>query len=153
MLELYLQHWISISTATTRIHHNDLKHLERCVFNLVTFWCRTVIRHSDIFSWRFYGFYVIKSLIALHVHVILLNLPCHNLIFIFRLSAYWFFKKNKTVMKQKRSTEGCSKYKSPETRQVQERLVSTLEHMQVPRWDRTRCPEENASSVGMPHEV
>ena len=37
--------------------------------------------------------------------------------------------------KQKRSTEGCSKFKSPETRQVQERLVSTLEHMQVPKWD------------------
>ena len=34
--------------------------------------------------------------------------------------------------KQKRSTEGCSKFKSPGTRQVQERLVSTLEHMQVP---------------------
>ena len=46
------------------------------------------------------------------------------------------------VNKQKRSTEGCSKFKSPETRQVQERLVSTLEHMQVPKWDRTRCPEE-----------
>ena len=44
--------------------------------------------------------------------------------------------------KQKRSTEGCSKFKSPETRQVQERLVSTLEHMQVRKWDRTRCPEE-----------
>ena len=44
--------------------------------------------------------------------------------------------------KQKRSTEGCSKFKSPETRQVQERLVSTLEHMQVPKWDRTRRPEE-----------
>ena len=43
---------------------------------------------------------------------------------------------------QKRSTEGCSKFKSPETRQVQERLVSTLERMQVPKWDRTRCPEE-----------
>ena len=45
--------------------------------------------------------------------------------------------------KQKRRTEGCSKFKGPETRQVQERLlVSTLEHMQVPKWDRTRCPEE-----------
>ena len=44
--------------------------------------------------------------------------------------------------RQKRSTEGCSKLKGPETRQVQERLVSTLEHMQVPKWDRTRCPEE-----------
>ena len=48
---------------------------------------------------------------------------------------------NKTE-KQKRSTEGYSKFKSPETRQVQERLVSTLEHMQVQKWDRTRCPEE-----------
>ena len=46
------------------------------------------------------------------------------------------------LVKQKRSTEGCSKFKGPETRQVQERLVSTLEHMQVPKWDRTRCPEE-----------
>ena len=46
------------------------------------------------------------------------------------------------LKRQKRSTEGCSKFKSPETRQVQERLVSTLEHMQVPKWDRTRCPEE-----------
>ena len=55
--------------------------------------------------------------------------------------------------KQKRSTEGCSKFKSPETRQVQERLVSTLEHMQVPKWDRTRCPEESASPVGMPHPL
>ena len=49
---------------------------------------------------------------------------------------------NKIDYKQKRSTEGCSKFKGPETRQVQERLVSTLEHMQVPKWDRTRCPEE-----------
>ena len=32
------------------------------------------------------------------------------------------------LTKQKRSTEGCSKFKGPETRQVQERLVSTLEH-------------------------
>ena len=30
--------------------------------------------------------------------------------------------------KEKRSTEGCSKFKSPETRQVQERFVSTLDH-------------------------
>ena len=49
---------------------------------------------------------------------------------------------NSFLKEQKRSTEGCSKFKSPETRQVQERLVSTLEHMQVPKWDRTRCPEE-----------
>ena len=55
--------------------------------------------------------------------------------------------------KQKRSTEGCSNFKSPETRQVQERLVSSLVHMQVPKWDRTRYPEEWASSVGMPHPL
>ena len=36
---------------------------------------------------------------------------------------------------QNRSTEGCLKLKSPETRQVQERLLSTLEHMQVQKWD------------------
>ena len=41
-----------------------------------------------------------------------------------------------------KSTEGCLKLKSPETRQVQEILVSTLEHLQVPKWDRTRCPEK-----------
>ena len=41
-----------------------------------------------------------------------------------------------SVHKQNRSTEGRSKLKSPETRQVQEILVSTLEHMQVPKWDR-----------------
>ena len=34
------------------------------------------------------------------------------------------------VEKQKGSTEVFSKFKSPETRQVQERFVSTLEHMQ-----------------------
>ena len=39
--------------------------------------------------------------------------------------------------RQNRSTEGCSKLKSPETRQVRERLVSILEHLQVPNWDRT----------------
>ena len=60
---------------------------------------------------------------------------------------------NMNQKKQKRSTKGCSKFKSPETRQVQERLVSTLEHMQVPKWDRTRCPEEQASSVDMPHPL
>ena len=54
------------------------------------------------------------------------------------------FKYNISIihLKQNRSTQGFSKLKSPETRQVQERLVSTLEHMQVPKWDRTRCPEE-----------
>ena len=44
--------------------------------------------------------------------------------------------------KQKRSTEGYSKFKSPETRQVQERLVSTLEHMQVPKWDPLQIQEK-----------
>ena len=46
------------------------------------------------------------------------------------------------ISSKNRSTEGCSKLKSPETRQVQEILVSTLEHLQAPKWDRTRCPEE-----------
>ena len=56
-------------------------------------------------------------------------------------------------IRTKASTEGCSKFKRPETRQVQERLVSTLEHMQVPKWDRTRCPEEQACPVGMPQPL
>ena len=43
--------------------------------------------------------------------------------------------------------------KSPETWQVQEKMVSTLEQMQVPNKDRTRCPHEKASSVGMPHPL
>ena len=46
------------------------------------------------------------------------------------------------ISKQNKCTEGCSKLKSLETRQVQERLVSTLEHMQVPKWDKGRCPME-----------
>ena len=57
------------------------------------------------------------------------------------------------LIEQKRSTEWCSKFKSPETRQNQERLVSTLEHMQVPKWERTRCPEEKPSSDDMPHPL
>ena len=36
---------------------------------------------------------------------------------------------------------------------VQERIVSTLEHLKVPKWDRTRCLEDLASSVGMPHPL
>ena len=46
------------------------------------------------------------------------------------------------LWKQNESAEGCSKVKMPETCQVQERLVSALEHMQVPKWERTRYPEE-----------
>ena len=60
------------------------------------------------------------------------------------------FNKN-PFAKQNRSTEGFSKLKRPETRPVQKRLVSTLEHLQVPKWDRTSCLEELTSSVGMPH--
>ena len=41
-------------------------------------------------------------------------------------------------------TDWCSKLKSPETRQVQERLVSTLEHLQVTKWTRIRCPIANS---------
>ena len=54
---------------------------------------------------------------------------------------------------QNRGTEGCSKLKSLETRQFQERLVSTLEYLQVPKWDSAMCPEEKASSIGMPHPL
>ena len=72
--------------------------------------------------------------------------PCHRLKMkittendgmkeVHREIKYLFFK-------QKRSTEGCSKFKSPETRQVYERLVSTLEHMQVPKRDTTRRPKD-----------
>ena len=39
------------------------------------------------------------------------------------------------------------------SKQAQERLVSTLEHMQVPILDTTRCPEEWESSVCMPHPL
>ena len=55
--------------------------------------------------------------------------------------------------KQNKGTEVSSKLKSPKTRQVQEILFSTLEHLQVLMWDRTRCPEEKASSVCMPHPL
>ena len=53
-----------------------------------------------------------------------------------------FHTKLSVAESKNKSTEGCSKPKSPETRQVQEILVSTLEHLQAPKWDRTRCPEE-----------
>ena len=43
---------------------------------------------------------------------------------------------------QNRRTEGFSKLKSLEKRHVQERLVSTFEHMRVIKWDRNRCQEE-----------
>ena len=46
-----------------------------------------------------------------------------------------------------RSTEGCSKLKSQETRQLQETLISTLEHLQIPKWDRTMCPEDNTNNA------
>ena len=53
----------------------------------------------------------------------------------------------------KQRYRGMFETQSPETRQVQERLVSTLEHLQVPKCDGTRCPEELASSVDMPHSL
>ena len=55
--------------------------------------------------------------------------------------------------KQNRGTDSCSKLKSPETRQVQERLVSTLEHLQVTKLDQIRRPEELVSSVCIPHPL
>ena len=51
-------------------------------------------------------------------------------------------KINQKLSKQKYQGMFEIKKKNPETRQVQERLVSTLEHMQVQKWDRTWCPEE-----------
>ena len=47
----------------------------------------------------------------------------------------WYWNKQHAqihilLQKQKRSTEGCSKFKSPETRQVQERLVSAI-HVEI----------------------
>ena len=36
---------------------------------------------------------------------------------------------------------------------IQERLVSIVEHMQVPKWDRISYPEELVSSAGMPHPL
>ena len=44
-------------------------------------------------------------------------------------------------IKQKRSTEGCSKFKSPETWQVYERFVSTLEHKS--------CKSRNGTGPGV----
>ena len=55
---------------------------------------------------------------------------------------FWSSTSYSPVAKQKKCTEVCSKLKSPETRQVQEILVSALEHLQFPKWDRTRCSEE-----------
>ena len=58
------------------------------------------------------------------------------------LKYHYVFVNMHNQSSKNRSTEGCSKLKSPETRQVQEILVSTLEHLQVPKLDRTRCQEE-----------
>ena len=74
-------------------------------------------------------------------------MPLINLIVKYLLRKYGeplhiFFEKWTRVISKNRSIEGCSKLKSPETRQVQEILVSTLEYLQAPKWDRTRCPEE-----------
>ena len=44
--------------------------------------------------------------------------------------------------------EGHSKHKSPQPRQVQEKLVLTLEQTQVPKWGKTRCQEGYAFPVG-----
>ena len=56
-----------------------------------------------------------------------------SLIPVFHKKSQTMLIKGKEIYKQNKSTEGCSKRKSPETRQVQERLVSTLEHMEVPK--------------------
>ena len=51
-----------------------------------------------------------------------------------------------TLTKYKTEVPKCSKLKSPETRQVQERYIYILEHLQVQKLDRTRCPEEKSST-------
>ena len=43
-----------------------------------------------------------------------------------------------SCMKQNRSTEGCSKLKRYVDMTRSEKMVSTSEQMQVPKWDRTR---------------
>ena len=93
----------------------------------------------NIENWRILILYVLFSFqVDLHLFLPLLNW-WESLLCRMKYSCNKFRQMYKA--KQKRSTEGCSKFKGPETRQVQERLVSTLEHMQVPKWDRTRCPE------------
>ena len=53
-----------------------------------------------------------------------------------------FFLYYEVFTEAKEKYRGMFEIQKSETRQVQERLVSTLEHMQVPKCDRTRCPEE-----------
>ena len=82
------------------------------------------------------------------MHSVTRDINCKTVIYIWSLVCLmitvWCInginQRNKDYQAKNRSTEGCSKLKSPETRQVQER--STLEHLQVPKRDRTRCPEE-----------
>ena len=57
-----------------------------------------------------------------------------------------------SVLGKNRSTEGCSKLKKSGNK-TSSGKISILEHLQVPKWDRTRCPEEQASSDGMPHPL
>ena len=52
-----------------------------------------------------------------------------------------------------RGTKLCSKLKRSEIKQARKKFVSTLEHVQVPKWDRARRSEVKASSIGMPHPL
>ena len=65
------------------------------------------------------------------------HLSYSEILFDFCCIRFKFYKN--ILLSKNRSTEGCSKLKSPETRQVQEILVSTLEHLQAPKWD--QCPK------------
>ena len=60
-----------------------------------------------------------------------------SLIVVNTATSYFFTTLHVIYFWGENSTEGCPKLKSLEKRQVQEGLVSTLDHPRVPKWDRT----------------
>ena len=52
-------------------------------------------------------------------------------------------------LKQNRSTEGCSKLKRSEDMTSSGKNGLNIRKNAGPKWDRTRCPEEKASSVSL----
>ena len=109
------------------------------VYYNIPFWLRLVFRQFRGIDFQLLVNHLLTSLFELRI---IDEVSVHGM-------RIWFILLIKSDLKwcihlsrgQKKSTEGCSKFKSLETRQVQERLFSTLYHMQVPKWDRTRCPE------------
>ena len=99
------------------------------------------MEHHEIFFTPAEGLEAIKEAIYhMESYDVIIVRGAVGMVFIGILFRKW--RSDYHVASINRSTEGLSKLKSPETRQVQERLVSTLEHLQAPKWDRTRCPEE-----------